>query len=63
VVGLVKSVVYGLIISVIGCLRGIQCGRSASAVGAATTSAVVTSITWIIISCAILTVVFYTLGM
>lgn len=61
-VGLIKSVVYGLIIALAGCLKGIQCGRSASAVGAATTSAVVTAIVWIIVWCAALTVVFYMLG-
>ena len=33
-----------------GCLRGIQCGRSALAVGSAATSAVVTAIVLIIVT-------------
>jgi phospholipid/cholesterol/gamma-HCH transport system permease protein len=39
-----------------------QCGRSASAVGEATTSAVVTGIVWIIVSEALLTVIYDILG-
>lgn len=60
--GLIKSVVFGVIVAMSGCLRGIQCGRSASAVGDATTSAVVTGIVWIIISDAVLTVIYSVLG-
>lgn len=60
--GLIKSLFYGVIVALTGCLRGIQCGRSASAVGTAATSAVVTAITWIVICCAILTFVFYVIG-
>lgn len=48
-VGLSKSVVFGLLIALAGCLRGMRCGRSASDVGDATTSAVVTAIVWIIV--------------
>jgi len=59
--GLIKAVVYGGIVAISGCLRGMQCGRSAAAVGEATTSAVVTAITWIIVSCAILTLMFHVL--
>ena len=57
-VGLVKSAVFGVLIALAGCLRGMQCGRSAAAVGAAATSAVVTGIVWIIASdgvCAVMT--------
>jgi phospholipid/cholesterol/gamma-HCH transport system permease protein len=54
-IGLVHSVVFGALIALAGCLRGMQCGRSASAVGDATTSAVVTGITSIIIATAIIT--------
>lgn len=60
--GLVKGAVYGAVIAVVGCLRGLQCGRSSAAVGFATTSAVVTSIVFIIVSMAILTVVYNVLG-
>lgn len=49
-VGLVKSVVFGVLIALAGCLRGMQCGRSASAVGAAATSAVVTAIVFVVVA-------------
>ena len=60
--GLIKSAIYGVLVAVAGCLRGMQCGNSASAVGAATTSAVVTAIVFIIVASAILTVVYNVLG-
>jgi phospholipid/cholesterol/gamma-HCH transport system permease protein len=47
-VGIAKSSVFGVLVAISGCLRGIQCGRSASAVGLAATSAVVTGIVFII---------------
>lgn len=56
--GLLKAAVYGVVVAVAGCLRGIQCGRSSAAVGQATTSAVVTSIVFIVVSMAILTVIY-----
>lgn len=49
-VGLFKSVGFGALVALAGCLRGMQCGRSAASVGAAATSAVVTGIVWIIAS-------------
>ncbi len=61
-VGLSKASVYGVLIAYAGCLRGMQCGRSASAVGEATTSAVVTSIVLIVVAASILTIVFQALG-
>jgi phospholipid/cholesterol/gamma-HCH transport system permease protein len=60
--GLIKSAVYGIVVAVAGCLRGMQCGRSSAAVGQATTSAVVTSIVFIVISMAILTLIYNALG-
>jgi len=39
-----------------------QCGRSASAVGEATTSAVVTSIVFIVVSASVLTILYQKLG-
>ncbi len=60
-VGIFKGSVYGIVIAIAGCLRGIQCGRSAQAVGEATTSAVVTSIVFIVITASAMTVVFYKL--
>jgi phospholipid/cholesterol/gamma-HCH transport system permease protein len=47
-IGLFKSAVFGALVALAGCMRGMQCGRSAAAVGAAATSAVVTGIVWII---------------
>ncbi len=49
-VGFLKSAVFGALVAGVGCLRGLQCGRSAAAVGKATTSAVVTGILYIIIA-------------
>jgi phospholipid/cholesterol/gamma-HCH transport system permease protein len=60
--GLIKASVYGAIVALAGCLRGMQSGRSAAAVGQATTSAVVTGIVFIIVSCGVLTVVYEVLG-
>ncbi|MEQ8233239.1 MAG: ABC transporter permease [Gammaproteobacteria bacterium] len=61
--GLFKAAVYGVIVAVSGCLRGMQCGRSAAAVGEATTSAVVTGIVFIVVASATLTIVYEVLGL
>ena len=61
-VGLMKSVVFGVLVAIAGCLRGMQCGSSSAAVGLATTSAVVTGIVFIVVSDALLTVMFEILG-
>lgn len=61
-VGLSKALVYGACIAIAGCLRGIQCRRSAAAVGQAATSAVVTSIVFIVITASILTIIYQELG-
>ncbi len=61
-VGLFMSFVFGILVALAGCLRGIQCGRSASAVGDATTSAVVTGIVAIIIATAVITVLCDVVG-
>lgn len=55
-IGIFHAFVFGILIALAGCLRGIQCGRSAAAVGDATTSAVVTSIVAIVVATAIITV-------
>jgi phospholipid/cholesterol/gamma-HCH transport system permease protein len=57
--GILKASVFGVLIGYAGCLRGMQCGRSALAVGEATTSAVVTSIVLIVISDSIITFFLY----
>ena len=60
--GLVKSVVFGVIVAAAGCLRGMQCERSAAGVGRAATSAVVTGILLIITADAIFAVLYNVLG-
>jgi phospholipid/cholesterol/gamma-HCH transport system permease protein len=56
-VGLFSAAVFGVLVALAGCKQGMQCGRSASAVGEATTSAVVTSIVSIVVAMALITVV------
>jgi phospholipid/cholesterol/gamma-HCH transport system permease protein len=60
--GLFKSTVYGVLIALCGCLQGLQCGKSSSAVGDAATSAVVTGIVAIVAGCGVFAIVFYILG-
>jgi phospholipid/cholesterol/gamma-HCH transport system permease protein len=60
--GLIKAAVFGVIIVLSGCLRGMQAARNASAVGRAATSAVVTSIVFIIATDAIFTIIYIALG-
>ncbi len=48
-IGVVKSGVFGVVVATAGCLKGMKCGRSASAVGDAATTAVVTGIVAIIV--------------
>ena len=61
--GLIKAAIFGVLVALSGCLRGMQCGRSASAVGDAATSAVVTAIVSIIVSDALLTIIYDRIGM
>ena len=60
--GLFKGTVYGGLVGVAGCWRGMLSGRTAAAVGQATTSAVVTSIVLIIGAAGLFAVLFYVLG-
>ncbi|RIL02616.1 MAG: ABC transporter permease [Proteobacteria bacterium] len=60
--GLVKAGVFGVLVAAIGCLRGMQTGTGAQAVGASTTSAVVSGIVLIAITDGIFAVVYYVLG-
>ncbi len=55
--GVFKSAVFGVIVALTGCQRGISCGNNASAVGNAATSAVVLAITWIVASDAAIDVI------
>ncbi len=60
--GLVKAVVFGLVVAGVGCLRGLQTGSGAASVGLSTTSAVVTSIILIVVLDGVFAVLFYHLG-
>jgi phospholipid/cholesterol/gamma-HCH transport system permease protein len=61
-IGIFSGMVFGVIVALAGCMRGMECGRSASAVGDAATSAVVTAIVGIIVSTAVITVICDLLG-
>ncbi len=60
--GLFKATVYGVLVAVAGCRCGIECGNSAAAVGLSTTAAVVSGIVAIVVSNAIMNVIYTTLG-
>jgi len=60
--GVGKSVVFGVLVALSGCLEGIRAGRSASAVGDAATTAVVSAIVYIIVADGIFAVIFHVLG-
>lgn len=62
-IGFVKSAVFGALVAFAGCQRGIEAGRSAAAVGQATTSAVVTSIVYIILTDALFSVLLNIMGL
>jgi len=62
-IGIVKASVFGALIAVTGCLRGIESGRSAAAVGDAATAAVVSGILAIIVTDAIFSVLLSILGL
>ena len=57
-IGLINSAVFGVLVAIAGCMRGIQCGNNAAAVGNAATSAVVTSIVFIVVSDSLLTLIY-----
>ena len=61
VFGAAKGVVFGVIVSAIGCLRGLQTREGPSAVGVSTTRAVVTSIVLIVIADAVFSILFFVL--
>jgi phospholipid/cholesterol/gamma-HCH transport system permease protein len=47
-IGIAKSAVFGVVIALAGCLKGMTSGRSAASVGLAATSAVVVAIVLIV---------------
>jgi phospholipid/cholesterol/gamma-HCH transport system permease protein len=60
--GIGKGSFFGFLVAFTGCLRGMQCGTNAAAVGQATTKAVVAGITAIIASDGIFAVICNALG-
>ena len=60
--GIGKSIVFGALIALAGCLRGMKAGQDAAAVGEAATSAVVLAITWIIATDGIFAVICNAVG-
>ena len=61
-IGIIKSVVFAIIIALVGCYRGFQSSADAQGVGRATTSSVVISIFIIVVADAVMTVLCYVLG-
>lgn len=57
--GIIKAVVFGLIIAIVGCYEGLYTADGASGVGRATTRSVVASFILIILANCILTAIFY----
>ncbi len=60
--GLVKAIAFGVLVASVGCLRGIQTGTGAKAVGESTTSAVVSGLLLIVFADGLFSVVYYYLG-
>lgn len=61
-IGLLKGTVYAMLVALAGCRQGLHAGRSAQAVGDATTAAVVQAIVWIVVAASLLTMAFQRLG-
>lgn len=61
-IGIFKSLVFAILIGLIGCYYGLSCGRNAQAVGQATTSAVVSIIVALVVSDALITLICTQLG-
>ena len=62
-IGLLKGTVYAVLVALAGCRQGLNAGRSAQAVGEATTAAVVQAIVWIVVAASIMTILFQRLGL
>ncbi len=60
--GLFKAMIFSLLVAGVGCLRGLETGSGAGAVGLSTTSAVVSGIILIAVTDGIFAVSFYYLG-
>tara|TARA_B100001094_G_C18189664_1_gene806246 strand:+ start:3312 stop:4469 length:1158 start_codon:yes stop_codon:yes gene_type:complete len=60
--GLAKTIVFGGIIGMVGCQKGLNCGNDSAALGNAVTSAVVTSITLVVVADALFEVFYNVMG-
>ena len=60
--GLLKSLVFGVLIAMAGCYAGIRCGRNSTAVGLATTNAVVSAIVYLVVADAAFNIIYDKLG-
>jgi phospholipid/cholesterol/gamma-HCH transport system permease protein len=61
-IGLLKSVVYAVLIAIAGCRAGINAERSSAGVGEAATEAVVTSVIYLIVADAAINIIFQQVG-
>lgn len=62
-IGLFKGTLYIALVALAGCREGLHAGRDAQAVGAATTTAVVKALVWIVTAASASTVLFQSLGL
>jgi len=60
--GLIKATLFGVVVSAVGCLRGMQTGTGAAAVGISATRAVVSSIVMIVVVDGIFAYISYKTG-
>lgn len=62
ITGLVKSIVFGMVITGVGCHEGFSTGAGSEEVGRSTTAAVVTSIFLVVLVDLVFTAIFYVTG-
>ena len=60
--GIIKSIVFGILIAVAGCQAGLNCGRNSDAVGMAATNAVVKAIVYLVVADAAFNILYDKLG-
>lgn len=61
-IGFFKTMLYVALVALAGCREGLHAGRSAQAVGVATTTAVVKGLVWMVVAACVTTVAFSILG-
>jgi phospholipid/cholesterol/gamma-HCH transport system permease protein len=62
ITGLIKSVMFGMVITAVGCHEGFRTGAGAEEVGRSTTAAVVMSIFLVVVVDLVFTALFYFTG-